>query len=145
MLTASAEPLAAQWDRLSEEATYFMLVLRDGTKVDFIVRRPPQVEPPWVVTRETLAAIDAHFWDWILWSWSKRLRVNDALVDVMLARVMYDHLLAPMGASSPPPTILAAVELYRSLCAERERSLDVNVDHLLGATVLRRLSGTGVI
>src|SRR5262249_59021777 len=103
MLPASAEPLAAQWDRLSEEATYFMLVLRDGTKVDFIVRRPPQVEPPWVVTRETLPAIDAHFWDWPLVG-SKRLRGNDALVDGMLARAMYDHLLAPVVASRRRPT-----------------------------------------
>jgi hypothetical protein len=41
--------------------------------------------------------------------------------------------------------IPAAVELYRSLRAERERSLDMNVDDLLGTTVLGRLAATGVI
>jgi predicted nucleotidyltransferase len=96
-LVADAAPLAAQWDRLSEEASYFMLVLNDGTKVDFILHRPPDLQPPWVVTREALARVDAHFWDWIVWLGGKRLRGNDKLVGVMLSQVMYEHLLAPIA------------------------------------------------
>jgi hypothetical protein len=144
-LVADAEPLAAQWDRLSEEATYFMLVLSDGTKVDFVLQRPPRLEPPWVVTRETLPAVDAHFWDWILWLGGKQLRGNDALVDVMLSRVMYEHLLVPMGASAPPATIAEAVELYTALRDARDRELGITVDGELGATVRARLMEGGVL
>jgi hypothetical protein len=144
-LVADAAPLAAQWDRLSEEASYFMLVLNDGTKVDFILHRPPDLQPPWVVTREALAGIDAHFWDWIVWLGGKRLRGNDKLVGVMLSQVMYDHLLAPMGATAPPATIAGAIELYSALRDARERELGVSVDRELAAAVRGRLAQAGVL
>jgi len=144
-LVAAASPLAAQWDRLSEEATYFMLVLQDGTKVDFVLQRAPQLEPPWVVTAQTLPAVDAHFWDWIVWLGGKQLRGNDELVDLMLTRVMFDHLLGPLGATTPPRTIARAVDDYEGLRTVRERELDVAVDRSLGTVVRARLSAAGVI
>jgi hypothetical protein len=143
-LAATVEPLAAQWDRLSEEASYFMLVLRDGTKVDFVLQRPPDLQPPWVPAGENLHAVDAHFWDWILWLGAKQLRGDDALVQVTLRRLMYHHLLAPLGATSPPATIGEAVELYRSLRAQREREFDAAVARDLDAVVSRRLASAGV-
>jgi hypothetical protein len=144
-LVRAADPLAAQWDRLSEEATYFMLVLRDATKVDFILQRPPLIEPPWVVTAETLPGIDAHFWDWILWLGGKQLRGEDALVHVMLSHVMFEHLLAPMGALAPPATIAGAVELYSVLRDRYERELGVAVDRQLEAAVRGRLATNTVL
>jgi hypothetical protein len=144
-LTSTVDPLAAQWDRLSEEATYFMLVLRDGTKVDFVLQRPPDLQPPWVPAGENLHALDAHFWDWILWLGGKQLRGDDGLVAVTLGRLMYGHLLAPLGATAPPATIAEAVELYRSLRAQRERELGITVQRDLDAVVSRRLAAAGVI
>jgi predicted nucleotidyltransferase len=144
-LVRTVEPLAAQWDRLSEEASYFMLVLNDGTKVDFILHRPPDLQPPWVVTRETLAGVDAHFWDWIVWLGGKRLRGDDKLVGVMLSHVMYEHLLAPMGATAPPATIAEAVELFSALRDARERELGGSVDRGLAAAVRARLAQAGVL
>jgi predicted nucleotidyltransferase len=143
-LASAADPLAAQWDRVSEEASYFMLVLRDGTKVDFVLQRPPDLQPPWVPAGENLHAVDAHFWDWILWLGGKQLRGDDALVQVTLRRLMYDHLLAPLGATSPPATIGEAVELYRSLRAGRERDFGVTVARDLDAVVSHRLASAGV-
>jgi len=139
-LVAEERPLAAQWDRLSEEATYFMLVLQDGTKVDFVLRRPPDLQPPWVATAETLPAIDAHFWDWIVWLGGKQLRRSDELVHVMLTHVMFDHLLAPLGATTPPNTIADAVAVYESLLTARERELGVTVDRRLATAVRGRLA-----
>jgi predicted nucleotidyltransferase len=144
-LVRAAEPLAAQWDGLSDEATYYMLVLRDGTKVDFVLERPPDLQPPWVVSRDTLPAIDAHFWDWVLWLGGKQLRGDDELVHAMLTRVMYDHLLAPMGAIAPPETIGAAVELYCELRDRRERELGLTVDRRLDAAVRGRLATNTVL
>jgi hypothetical protein len=144
-LTSAIDPLAAQWDRLSEEATYFMLVLRDGTKVDFILRRPPELQPPWVVSPETLTGIDAHFWDWILWLGGKQLRGNDELVHVMLSRMMFEHLLEPMGAVAPPQTIAEAVELYCELRDRRECELGVGIDRQLEDAVRGRLATNTVL
>jgi nucleotidyltransferase-like protein len=144
-LIAAVNPLAAQWDRLSEEATYFMVLLRDGTKVDFVIRRPPRLEPPWNVSADTLAGVDAHFWDWILWLGGKQLRGADDLVQLTLSRLMYDHLLEPMGATTPPETIAAAVALYRSLRDNRERELGVTLGRELDTVVSARLASAGVI
>jgi hypothetical protein len=144
-LVADARPLAAQWDRLSEEATYFMVVLRGGTKVDFALQRPPRLEPPWVVTADTLPAIDAHFWDWIVWLGGKELRGNDDLVHVMLTDVMFEHLLAPLGATSQPETIADAVKLYESLRAAHERKLGVKIGRELGTVIRARLAEAAVL
>jgi hypothetical protein len=132
-------PLAAQWDRLSEEAMYYMLILPQGVKVDLVLRRRPQVEPPWEVRDDTLAAIDAHFWDWILWLGGKQLRGDRALVDFMLRKLMFDHLLGPLGASAPPATIAEAVDLYRAARGRREREFGITVPRELESTVLPRL------
>jgi hypothetical protein len=66
-LTEQLKPLAAQWDRLSSRPVY-MLILPGGIKVDlFSDDRPRTNEPPWQPQSDDLRAIDAHFWDWILW------------------------------------------------------------------------------
>ncbi len=56
-LVAPLEPLAQQWDRLSEHACY-MLMLPGAVKVDLIFEEPHSPEPRWVVSRETLRGVD---------------------------------------------------------------------------------------
>jgi hypothetical protein len=66
-LLAPLNPLAQQWDRLSREWCW-MLILRGPTKVDLIFPDKPHVdEPPWEPSAENLDAIETHFWDWMLW------------------------------------------------------------------------------
>ena len=63
-LIASLGPLAAFWEPLAEEAGY-MVVMDGPIKVDiFPIGASRRIQPPWLVSAETLASIDAHFWDW---------------------------------------------------------------------------------
>src|SRR5207342_893733 len=62
---ATLQPLAQQWDRLSETQCW-MVMLPGPVKLDFIFDEPHDDEPPWRPDRSNLAAIDAHFWDWAL-------------------------------------------------------------------------------
>jgi hypothetical protein len=103
-------PLSKQWDRLSPFPTY-MIMLRGPVKVDFLfLGRPNPPAPPWEVTPATLPAIDAHFWDWILWLVSKRERERGEQLELM-----YDHLLGPLGAAQPPRTAGGALATYLEL------------------------------
>jgi predicted nucleotidyltransferase len=107
-LLAPLEPLAAQWDRLSDEQCW-MLILRGPVKVDLIFPRKPHVhEPPWVPSAENLGAIDAHLWDWLLWLRSK----PDDLVATELEK-LFVHLLRPLDVERVPSSVAEAVELYR--------------------------------
>ena len=142
---APLEPLAAQWDRLSEEATYYMLILPGAIKLDLVFDRPPQLEPPWEVCRSTLAAIDAHFWDWALWLGGKQFAGDVGLVELHLTVVMNDHLLRPLGVTSVPSSIAEAVATYMHARREWERRLDTTIDPVLGEVVSARLRAARVI
>jgi hypothetical protein len=107
-LVAPLEPLAAQWDRLSDEQCW-MLILRGPVKVDLIFPGEPHAhEPPWAPSAENLAAIDAHLWDWLLWLRSK----PGDLVAAELEK-LFVHLLRPLGVGRVPASVAEAVELYR--------------------------------
>ena len=144
-VVAPLAPLAAQWDRLSEEASYFMLVLPGGIKVDLVFAVPPTLEPAWRVSAATLPAIDAHFWDWILWLGGKQLGGRDELVASMLGGIMFEHLLGPLGVAKPPATIDEAVRAYLAARAAREAELGVTVARALEGAVLPRLRAAGVL
>ena len=90
-LLAPLEPLAQQWDRLSDEQCW-MLILRG----------------PVMPSAENLGAIDAHLWDWLLWLRSK----GDDLVAAELEK-LFVHLLRPLGVDRVPSSVAEAVELYR--------------------------------
>jgi hypothetical protein len=143
-LVAPLEPLVAQWDRLSEESAYYMLILPEGVKVDFVLDRPPMLEPPWDVRPETLAPLDGHFWDWILWLGGKQLRGEDELVRSMLAGLMFEHLLGPLGVAEAPPSIGDAIERYRTARAARESEFGIEVPRRVEAAVLPRLEAAGL-
>ena len=120
------EPLAQQWDRLSDHACY-MLMLPGPTKVDLIF--PDQKQewaPAWVPSAGTLTAIDHHFWDWILWLEQKR---RSGKVDVLekSLRDMYELMLRPMGAKAGPGSVVEAVAVYLDLRRQLEERFGVDV------------------
>src|SRR5581483_12001633 len=92
-LVASFRPLAAFWEPLSEQAGY--MVMDGPIKVDlFPVGARRRIQSPWVVSADTLASVDAHFWDWSLWLGGKALRGERQLVVDELGK-MHSFLLAP--------------------------------------------------
>ena len=144
-LTRPLLPYAEQWDRLSEDKCY-MLVLKGPTKVDLLFDVPNEQEPPWEVRRETLATIDDHFWDWVLWLLSKQAARKDQLVVSELEK-MFHHLLEPMGASTCPPDIFHAIEVYTAARNAQERRHDIHIPRTLERVArpsvyrLRRIMG----
>ena len=137
-LVAGLEPLARQWDRISEYPCY-MLMLIGPVKVDLIFPGEPYESlPPWTVTVETLDGIDRHFWDWILWLASKREKGHDELVRRELVK-MSEHLLLPIGVDRVPGSIEDALDSYRLARDERERELGLEVSRRLEREVMPAL------
>ena len=131
-------PLAQQWDRLSVHKCY-MLVLEGPEKVDFLFDEPHTAEPPWTVNKQTLQAIDDHFWDWILWLLSKEAADREEIVSVELGK-MFDHLLQPMGVSESPIDLSAAVNTYVAARRTQERRHSVLVTKTLEEEVRKALT-----
>jgi len=138
-LVAPVEPLAQQWDRLSDHACY-MLMLRGAVKVDLIFDEPHEPEPPWDVSRETLKGIDDHFWDWTIWLAAKDKSGKRKLVEVEL-RKMHEHLLGPLGVGELPSSIDQAVAAYIPALHRAEERLAVLVPSVLQREVVDRLAG----
>jgi hypothetical protein len=138
-LVAPLEPLAEQWDPLGEPPAY-MLVVRGPAKIDLIFfhETVPQ-RPPWRVGPDTLAPLDAHFWDWILWLAAKRAGGRVELVRGELKK-MQGFLLGPLGVDAAPETIAEAVGAYLSASGEAERRLGMEVPRALRDEVLPALS-----
>ena len=133
-LCAPLAPIAAQWDRLSPHQCW-MLMLAGPTKVDFIFpHEPHELEPPWEPSRENLAAIDRHFWDWALWLRSKEASGKDDLVASELKK-LFDHLLEPLGATAAPDSVADAVTIYRDGRAGTERRFSCKVPRELETAV----------
>jgi hypothetical protein len=107
-----------------------MLMLRGPVKVDLIFDEPHEHEPPWEPQRDTLAALDRHFWDWTLWLASKRAAGRSQLVAAELEK-LFEHLLRPMGAREAPHNLRRAMELYLRLRGQLERRFAVEVPRTL--------------
>lgn len=91
-----------------------MLILRGPIKVDLIfLDEPHEHEPPWVPRAENLGAIDAHFWDWMLWLRGKEASGKHDRVATELQK-LFDHLLHPLGVEQVPSSIGEAVARYRT-------------------------------
>lgn len=143
-LVASLRPLAAFWEPLSEQAGY-MIVMDGPVKVDlFPVRGSRQIQPPWVPSGDTLAAIDEHFWDWTLWLGSKSLRGERKLVASELVK-MHWYLLGPLGVATSPASLNEAVAAYRRARAEASQALAAAVDPELGRQVSQALRRHGLL
>jgi len=128
-LVAPLEPLAQQWDRLSEHACYILL-LRGIGKVDLIFDEPWESIPPWEVSAETLLGIDAHFWDWTIWLAAKDRAGKREVVEAEL-RKMHEHLLGPLGVERVPSSITEAVAAYTTARADAEERLRTAAPRLL--------------
>jgi hypothetical protein len=134
VLLAPLAPLAQQWDRLSSTWCW-MLILRGPTKVDLIFPEEAHTdEPPWQPSVGNLAAIDAHFWDWTLWLRGKEAGGKADLLDAELDK-LFLHLLAPLGVSARPRTLVEAIAEYHGARERAERALGVEVPRDLEAAV----------
>ncbi|WP_242908846.1 hypothetical protein [Actinomadura terrae] len=110
-LVAPWHPLAAQWDPLGDVASY-LLIFPGPIKIDLLFADVPRSSnPPWRVGPDTLAAMDAHFWDWSLWLVSKRRHGMKDRVRGELLRMSL-HILEPLGVHSVPPTLEDAAAHY---------------------------------
>ena len=117
-------PMAQQRDRLSDTFCW-MVIVRGPHKLDFIFSEPHEHEPPWQPDATNLDAIDAHFWDWVVWLSSKVAAGKSELVDHELEK-MWTHLLRPMVAEMRPRSLDDAVTVY--LAARRRLERDFGVD-----------------
>ena len=125
-LLAPLEPLVQQWDRLSEQYCW-MLILRGPEKVDLIFPDEPHAKKgPWVPGPDTLPAIDDHFWDWMLWLRGKEAIGKDKVVASELEK-LYGHLLGPLDVEATPSSIAEAVETYLTARDRAERKFGVVV------------------
>lgn len=143
-LVEPLEPLAAQWDRLTERATY-MLMLPGAVKVDlFPGDELRAIQPPWEPTPSNLVAIDAHFWDWALWLGGKVLAEKAGVVSEEPGK-LHRNLLGPLGVTSPPATVEQAVAEYRGARDRLERRWEMSVPRRVGDEVASALVRHGVI
>jgi hypothetical protein len=133
-LLAPLEPIVEQWDRLSETWCW-MLILRGPVKIDLIFPDEPHAEEgPWEPGPETLAGIDGHFWDWMLWLRGKEAAGKTEQVASELQK-LFEHLLGPLGAEAPPSSVDQAVASYRAARGRAERRFGRRVSRELEQAV----------
>lgn len=139
-LCAPLQPVAQQWDPLSPEYCW-MLMLPGPTKVDLVfLDRPHPLERPWQPARDSLVDIDRHFWDWALWLRSKERSGKTDLVTAELEKLT-QHLLAPLGVEATPASVAEAVAVYRGARARAERRFACEVPRELEAAVAGSVLG----
>jgi hypothetical protein len=111
VLVAPLEPVGTQWEPVGHFPVY-QVMLRGPTKVEYLFLDHHQDPmPPREPSRETLPAIDNHFWDWIWWIGTKAAAGRDDLVAEHLPQ-MHEYLLRPIGVRSAPETIDAAIQAF---------------------------------
>ena len=104
-----------------------MLIVPGPAKIDLIFSdEPHSSEPPWVPARENLEAIEAHFWDWMLWLKSKEARGKADLIASELVK-LFDHILEPLGVDRLPRSIGEAIAVYRQGRGDTERRFGIAV------------------
>src|SRR5438477_2708681 len=141
-LIATLDPLAQQWDRLSETQCW-MVILPGPVKLDFIFAEPHHKEPPWRPEPSNLAAIDAHFWDWALWLLAKQVKGRTDLVATELHK-MFNHILHPMGVHVHPDSLDTAVASFLLARTRLEHDLGVTVSRTLEREAVQALHRHGV-
>jgi hypothetical protein len=125
-LVAPLDPLAAQWEPLGHFPVY-MVLLRGPTKIEYLfLDHAQEPRPPVTPSRDTLAAIDAHFWDWTWWIATKASVGRDDLVAEHMPQ-LHDHILGPMGSESVPVDLNAAIAQYLERRAQLERRFQTEV------------------
>jgi hypothetical protein len=140
-LTESLNPLTRLWDPLSHHKVY-MIIIRGPVKIDLIFDRLHQPEPPWTVNGNTISLINSHFWDWILWLASKKVRGFQDVTREEFQK-MYDYLLAPLGCLRIPNSVEEAVTDYLNTFKHQENLLKIEVDRALETEVIKGLRAMG--
>jgi hypothetical protein len=126
----SPGPLGQQWEPLGHFPVYQVL-LRGPTKIEYLfLSRSQDPQPPLEPSRDTLPAINTHFWDWIWWLITKASIGRTDLVAEHLPR-LYTQLLQPMGISAVPATIESAVEAFVARRDALEQEFGISVDRAL--------------
>ncbi|MEU5885036.1 hypothetical protein [Spirillospora sp. NPDC047279] len=134
-LMSPYEPLAAQWDRLGDHESY-LLIFAGPAKIDLIFPDVPRSwNPPWRIGPDTLAAVDAHFWDWSLWLVSKRRHGMADRVRGELLK-MSRHLLEPLGITAMPGSLEEAADRYKRARDRLETRYGMRVSRRLEEEVL---------
>ncbi len=140
-LTESLNPLTHLWDPLSRHAVY-MMILRGPVKIDLIFDRPQQRKPAWTASDGTLAMINSHFWDWILWIAGKEASGKEG-VSVKEFQKMYDYLLAPLGCTRTPGSVEEAVKCYLAAFQKQKSLLHLDISPALETEVIKGLKKMG--
>ena len=126
VLVAPLHPLGEQWEPLGHFPV-FQVLLRGPVKVEYLfldhVQHP---QPPLAPGKDTLPAIDTHFWDWIWWLATKAGTGHDDLV-VEHLRQLHARLLRPLGVETVPASIGAAIELFVPRRDTLEQRYDVSI------------------
>jgi hypothetical protein len=135
-LVAPLDPLGEQWEPIGPFPVYQVL-LRGPTKVEYLfLEHSQEPMPPLEPSADTLVAINTHFWDWIWWLATKASVGRDDLVAEHLSQ-LDAHLLQPMGVTTVPTSIDAAVDLFVARRDALERKYGVSVPRGLEEEVRR--------
>jgi hypothetical protein len=140
-LTKSLKPLSHLWDPLAHHSIY-MMILRGPVKIDLIFDRPHQPKPPWTINSDTIAQVNSHFWDWILWIASKETRGMPDITTNEFKK-MFAHLLVPLGCTRSPASVEEATREYLVALEKQESVLHVKVDPTLATEVTKGLRTMG--
>jgi hypothetical protein len=141
-LVEPLEPLGAQWEPLGHFPVY-ALMLRGPTVVEYLfLEHSQQAKTPVEPSEETLPTIDAHFWAWIWWLAAKANIGRDDLLNQHWPR-LYRHMLRPMGASTVPDSIDAAIRSFLTCRGELEREHGAELPRELEREVRRGIRRLG--
>jgi hypothetical protein len=135
-LVAPLSPLGQQWEPVGHFPVYQVL-LRGPTKIEYLFLEQSQdAMPPRTPSKETLPAINNHFWDWIWWLTTKASIGRDDLVAEHMVQ-LHAHLLRPMGIGAVPEGIQSAIEVFVARRDALEEEFGVSVDRALENEVRR--------
>ena len=110
-LIAPLHPLAEQWEPLGRFPVY-QVMLCGPTKIEYLFLEYAQgPAPPVNPSKDTLSAINTHFWDWIWWLATKEAAGRHDLVIEHLPQ-LFRHLLQPMGVDKGPEDLQGATQAF---------------------------------
>jgi hypothetical protein len=133
-LVTPLDPLGQQWEPMGHFPVY-QIILRGPTKIEYLfLDRSQDPKPPLEPSRDTLPAINTHFWDWIWWLTTKASIGRTDLVTEHMPQ-LYTQLLEPMGISAVPATIESAIETFVARRNALEQEFGVSVDRALESEV----------
>jgi hypothetical protein len=122
-----------------------MVVLRGPTKLEILfLDERQEAAPPWRPGPATLAAIDAHFWDWTWWLATKQAAGRPDLVAEHLPQ-LHGHLLEPLGVAAVPAGLEQAIAAYATRRDALEREHGVRVPRALEEEIRAGMRRIGVL